>query len=176
VSSKRTPQDPAGPDLEDPARPRRATEDAVLTALRRIIRATDLYSRSLTQRHGLTGPQLLVLTRLATVGALTAGRLAATVALSPATITGILDRLESRHLVRRRRHDTDKRSVVVEITAPGRGAVKNAPPLLQDRFLVEFGRLEEWEQTMILSALQRIVSMMEAKDLDASPMLVSGNP
>jgi len=34
--------------------------DRVIIALHRVIRAVDLYSRTLLERHGLTGSQLLV--------------------------------------------------------------------------------------------------------------------
>ena len=36
----------------------------VLIALRRIIQAIDLYSRSLKKHHGITGPQLVILQEL----------------------------------------------------------------------------------------------------------------
>jgi hypothetical protein len=34
--------------------------------------------------------------------------------------------------------------------------------------------LEEWEQTSILATLQRVVAMMEAGEIAASPVLVTG--
>lgn len=38
--------------------------DAVIIALRRVIRALDLHSRTLVESHGLTGPQALILKAL----------------------------------------------------------------------------------------------------------------
>lgn len=35
--------------------------DQVIIALRRVIRAVDLHSRTLAESHGLTGPQALIL-------------------------------------------------------------------------------------------------------------------
>ena len=47
--------------------------------------------------------------------------------------------------------------------------------LLQDRFRTKLAKLEEWEQTLTLATLQRIASMMEAEDLEAAPVLVTGS-
>jgi len=40
----------------------------------------------------------------------------------------------------------------------------------------EFEGLRDWEQSQILSSLQRVASMMEADRLDATPILMSGPP
>jgi hypothetical protein len=63
---------------------------------------------------------------------------------------------------------------VVQLTERGAALLRDAPSLLQDRFQRELSRLQEWEQTMILSTLQRIASMMDAERIEAAPLLVSG--
>jgi DNA-binding MarR family transcriptional regulator len=147
--------------------------DEVLMALRCIMRAIDLYSSHLARYHGLTAPQLIVLGEISRSGKITAGQLAENVNLSNATVTGILNRLSKRGLIERRRADEDKRSVLVKLTGLGKRALVNAPSLLHDRFVKEFEKLENWEQTSLLSSLQRIASMMEVKNLDAAPTLIS---
>lgn len=148
--------------------------DRVLIALRRIMRAVDLHSRKLVQLHGITGPQLIVLTELVASGAMTVGSLAREVSLSHATVTGILDRLERRGLIRRERSDDDKRKVFVSASTAGRAILEENPPFLQERFLSRLSELRDWEQSLILSSLQRIVAMMEAEEIEASPVLMSG--
>ena len=150
------------------------TYDAVLIALRRIIRAIDLRSKNLAQHHGLTVPQLVVLQEINRSEEVSTGQLAKNVSLSNATVTGILDRLAKRELVNRRRSGNDKRSVLVKLTGKGTEMLAKAPLLLQDHFVSEFSELADWEQNLILSSLQRVAHMMEAKDLDAAPLLVSG--
>ena len=154
-------------------RPDRTTE-LVLLALRRIIRAIDLRSRYLVTRHGLTGPQLIVLKEVSANGGCCVSELTRAIHLSQATATGILDRLEKRRLVRRERSAHDRRRVLSWLTEGGQQLLADAPPLLQEEFTAEFAKLEEWEQTQILSSLQRVVSMMEAKGLDATPILATG--
>jgi len=146
----------------------------ILAALRRIIRAIDLYSRQLMDEHGLTGPQFATLQEVVRVGSPLPSELARALQVSQPTMTGILDRLEKRGFVRRVRHGDDRRSVQIHITDVGRQMLVDAPPLLQDRFCSELTRLQDWEQNMLLANLQRIAAMMQADELDAAPHLVSG--
>lgn len=149
-------------------------EDQVIVALRRINRAIDLHSKGLVNEIGLTAPQLATLLAVRRLHPITVGALAKSVHLSQATMTGILNRLEKRELVERTRSGNDRRSVVVELTRKGDQLVEAAPSLLQDRFRRELLTLREWEQTQMLSTLQRIASMMDAEDIDASPVLAVG--
>ena len=149
-------------------------EEQVIAALRRITRAIDLHSRLLLQKNGLTIPQLVALRAIQRLQPITVGALARDIYLGPATVTGILGRLENRGLVSRTRGDLDRRSVVIQLTDDGTKLVAEAPSLLQDRFHRELSKLEEWEQTMILATLQRIASMMDAEDIEAAPVLVPG--
>ncbi len=149
--------------------------DQVLISLRQIIRAIDLHSKRLEKESGLTGPQLLVMQQLAGHGELTAGVLAREISLSQPTVTSIVDRLERKGLLKRQRNQHDKRKVMLSMTESGRVAVDKAPPLLRESFICSFNQLEDWEQTLILSSLQRVSDMMNAADLDAAPLLDSSN-
>lgn len=148
--------------------------EEVLTALRRLIRATDLHSRHLEKTVGLTAPQLLLLQILRQRGQVTIGVLAGEMNLSQATVTTVMDRLEVRQLVTRTRSSEDKRKVFAAMTDAGEKLLINAPPLLQQNFIRQFQDLQNWEQAMILSSLQRVAQMMDAQHLDASPVLDIG--
>ena len=52
--------------------------------------------------------------------------------------------------------------------------MRNAPPLLQEHFIERFDKLQDWEKMQLLSSLQRIASLMDAENIDASPILSSG--
>jgi DNA-binding MarR family transcriptional regulator len=91
------------------------------------------------------------------------------------TLTGIVGRLEARALVDRRRGTEDKRHVLISITDQGREVLAEAPSPLQDRFGKRLAGLPAWEQTQMLSVLQRIVAMMEVGGLDATALLESGS-
>ena len=52
------------------------------------------------------------------------GALAANLGISPPAVTQLCDRLLSKKLIRRRESDVDRRSVMVELTEPGRAAME----------------------------------------------------
>ncbi len=149
-------------------------EDQVIVALRRITRAIDLHSRALMQQVGLTSPQLAALQAIGRLQPITVGALAKSIHLSQATLTGILTRMEAGTLVSRARSDSDRRIVVVELTEKGRAVLESAPSLLKDQFRHELLKLQEWEQTQMLATLQRMAAMMDAEEVDASPVLAAG--
>ena len=148
--------------------------EEVLVALRRVIRATDLHSKHLAKTTGLTTPQILLLQTIREKGEVTIGELASEVSLSQATVTSILDRLEKRELIYRERSKEDKRKVHAYLTEYAHETLKEAPIPLQDQFARQFDDLHAWEQTMIISSLQRVAQMMDAQHIDASPVLDVG--
>jgi DNA-binding MarR family transcriptional regulator len=141
-------------------------EERIVSALRRIIRAVDVYSRELSARYSLTGPQVMCLRELARNGEIPLGAQASAISLSPATVTGIVDRLEQKELVSRRRRQSDRRSVAVGLTPRGRTLVRRAPAPLQERFARRLEALPAGQREHISEVLQQIVSMMEPEALD----------
>jgi len=100
--------------------------------------------------------------------------IARSINLSSATVTSILDRLEARNYVIRERSETDKRKVGLHLTELGKSVLKDAPRPLQAHFIDRFEHLQDWEQTQLVSTMQRIATMMDAGDIDAAPMLEVG--
>lgn len=148
--------------------------DELLVSLRRVIRAIDLYSKKLSKESGLTSPQLIVMQEIFNNDDVMVKDIANHINLSSATVTSILDRLEARGYVVRERSTIDKRKVGVRLTAAGTNAFNNAPTLLQEHFIKRFEALDEWEQTQLVSTMQRIAKMMDADALDAAPLLQVG--
>lgn len=136
-------------------------EDRIARALRQIIRGIDLHSRSLLQRYGLTAPQLATLLEIERLQPVSAGTLANEIHLGSATLTGVLDRLEERGLVCRTRHAGDRRSVLLTLTDRGTQLFASAPSQLCESLTRSLSALPEWEQTSILSTLQRVAHMMD---------------
>ena len=153
-----------------------STIDQLLISLRRIIRAVDLHSKKLVQTFGLTGPQLVVLSELEKMGQASISELAKNIHLSHTTVADILFRLEKHTLVAREKNEKDKRKVSVTLTDKGRDVIAKKPSLLHEKLTEEFMGLEQWERTMLLSSLQRVVSMMEMEKetADSTTILVSG--
>lgn len=148
--------------------------DEILIALRRITRAIDIHSKRLVKRSGLTAPQLVVIQALRKDGEMAPSAIARAVSLSQATVTSILDRLERAGLISRRRSDSDRRVVLVGLTPDGLEKAGAAPELFQAGFIREFQKLEPWEQHMLIASLQRVAELMDAEEIDASPILEIG--
>lgn len=150
-------------------------ETEVLIALRRIVRAIDQHSNRLGKEFGLTTPQLLVLQTVANMKEQPIRAISAEVNLSQATVTSIVDRLERRGLLERERSGIDRRKVFLVITEIGKELLSKAPKPLQENFLHRFERLREWEQHQVVFVLKHVAEMMGARDIDAAPLLDTGD-
>ncbi len=147
--------------------------EEVLVTIRQIVRAIDIHSKKLAKTYGLTGPQLIVMQEIADRDVLTTGDLAKNISLSHATVTSIVDRLVARGLVTRIRGVEDKRKMYVQLTEAGHAQLINKPSMLHDTFIESFNGLEIWEQTLLLSSIQRIAAMMNATEIKADSLLIS---
>jgi DNA-binding MarR family transcriptional regulator len=157
-----------------------APEDALgfraLTSIRRIVRRVASHSRHLARETGLTVPQLLVVRAIdeLTDEDVTVAAVADAVHLSRSTVSVVVERLVKAGLVNRDRSVVDRRRVRLSLTEAGRQKLSDTPGPLQDRFLARLHALPAAEQETLLSALEQVVDMMDADDLDAAPMLVPG--
>jgi DNA-binding MarR family transcriptional regulator len=147
----------------------------ILRAIRRVIRKVSDHSRMLSRDVGLTVPQLLCLKAIgeSKEDETTLALVAQTVQLSPATTSGIMDRLERDGLVLRERRSKDRRKVCLTLTDRGASLFENLPTPLQDSFVRRLMALSEQERREVLTALQRVVELMEAGDIDAAPILIT---
>ncbi|ACN14751.1 HTH-type transcriptional regulator (MarR family protein) [Desulforapulum autotrophicum HRM2] len=135
----------------------------LLTLLRKMIQSIDLYSKDLNKRCGLTGPQLVVLKEVTIHEEISVSDLARTISLSQGTVTDIINRLENKGLMKKERSKDDKRRVIISPSEKCVDILKDAPPPLEEKFTGAFIDLEEWEQLMILSAMNRLVTIMAAR-------------
>lgn len=150
-------------------------QNDLLIAIRQITRAIDLNSKRLQKLIGLTSSQLVVLQALETDGSAKPSDIARRVHLSQATVTTIVDRLQKAKLVDRRKSDEDRRSVEIVLTQKGIDHLAKSPTLLQEGFIKQFETMEVWEQTLLVSSLQRLAYMMNAEGIDAAPILELGD-
>ena len=168
----------SGPDLPATSTSQQAPTTRynlrVLKALRQIIRAVDLHSRQLLGQHKITGPQLITLLTVENHEPVTATAIAGHIHLSPSTVIGILDRLETKGLIRRARDPRDRRLVQVSLTELGKVLAKSAPSPLQDTLAEAMGKLPETELVTIAEALERIVRLMQIQHVEAAPILETG--
>ena len=105
------------------------------------------------------------------VSGVNSSQVAKAVNLSAATVTNIIDRLENKSLVSRVRDLQDKRKVGLFLTEDGKAILLKAPQALQEHFIENFSNLAQWEQSQLLSSMERLAEMMDANEIDAAPLL-----
>src|SRR5580658_6479877 len=82
-------------------------------------RVQRLWEQNLASSFGLTITELRILRSLSVNGPSPMARLATQLYMTPASITGLVDKLEGEKLVERERGDEDRRVVKVKITSKG---------------------------------------------------------
>ncbi len=168
-----------GDILRLPVMPKERYDLRILSAIRRIIRAVDIYSCRLAQEHKVTVPQLMCMLKIDELGAMTIKDLSEEVYMSPSTLVGIVDRLEKNKVLFRERSVKDRRKIRISLTEKGKEMVAKSPSPLQDALADAIEDLPELERATIALSLDRIIEMMETKKLpmgaaDAAPILETG--
>lgn len=136
-----------------------------MQALRRIVKAIQDYSHQVSSEFGITGPQLWAMKTIFQHGSLPLGELSKKMYLHPSTISGVVDRLESKGYVVRDRNHKDRRVVTVRLTPAGDALVRKAPSPAQGKMIHGLRNLEEDELYAIYNAVQKLVEIMEAQNL-----------
>jgi DNA-binding MarR family transcriptional regulator len=111
---------------------------------------------AIAAEHEITATQFQVLRRLWSGDGINAQTLAREAQLDAATMTGVLDRLESKGLLRREKDRIDRRAVSIVLTAAGRDL---ETPLLQARLKnneIALVGLSKIEREQLLGLLERV--------------------
>lgn len=137
-----------------------------MQSFRRIFKAIQQYSEEVLKAFGVTGPQLWLLKTLRLDEGTSVGELSQKMYLHISTVSGIIDRLEAKGYVARKRGETDRRVVTVHLTAAGKRIVDQAPEPSQGKLLHSLQRLSEKEVLEMHEALQKIVRLMEVEQLE----------
>jgi len=144
-----------------------------LTALRKILRTTERNSKILLHACGLTPSQLILMHVLEEGGEQPAGSVAARMGITQATTTVLIQKLESLGMVERRKGDADRRQSWLSLTPKGVRTLAITPDGPHNQFHQEFKSLQEWEQLMIIAALERVATMLGDTGNDAVPIVDS---
>ena len=106
---------------------------------------------------GLTPPQFYVLATIGYAGSLPFGEIGAKMMVTVSNLTGIVDRLEQKKLVLRKRDETDRRVVHVTLTDKGSNLYKTTIPVFERSIAEIFSSLDLPHQKE-LSALLRTLN------------------
>ncbi|MDE3112097.1 MAG: MarR family transcriptional regulator [Chloroflexota bacterium] len=113
----------------------------------------------------LTLTQVRALRRLAKT-AKPLGELGAELGLTPPSVTRVVDRLEERGLIERRRDPVDRRKVVASILPAGLGLVTSVPLLEQSAIRTAAERLEPAARGRIAAALEEFARAVRSEETE----------
>jgi DNA-binding MarR family transcriptional regulator len=152
--------------------PKKITPDIaiseIMQSLRRIFKAIQDYSLEVSDKFGITAPQLWALKTISKNESLPLGELSKKMYLRPSTITGLIDRLEKRGYVVRDRDQRDRRVVKIRLTPKGKGLVKRGPNPFQGKMIYGLRNLNSGELRSIYDSIRKLVEIMEAQNVKAT--------
>jgi DNA-binding MarR family transcriptional regulator len=137
----------------------------IVKSIRRLIQAGSHYSKQLDRTYHISTPQLNCLLALYENGALPPSQIAHHIMVNSSTVTGIVDRLEKKGLVQRRRSAVDRRVITIELTTAGRQMAQNAPPPVQQQIIDGLRRIPDSEIEQIVHALTTLTRMLDVEDI-----------
>jgi len=133
-------------------------EFGCLMGAERRLRGRDQHRKT---EDGLTIAQVRALFALGQNEAATAGEIAESARLSPASVTAMLDELERDGIVTRVRSDADRRRVLVLLTDEGRAVLKKRRRLWLKRWDAALADVPERDLEAAADVLRRITGLLD---------------
>jgi DNA-binding MarR family transcriptional regulator len=137
----------------------------IMDNIRRVFQVVNEQSKQVERETGLTGPQVWAIKVIAGHDRLRVSDLAMKMYLHPATVGGILDRLEKRGLISRNRSTEDRRVVEVCLTEDGRSLVEGSPEVISNKITKGLESLASTDLVIIHEGLDRLAVILDAKGL-----------
>ncbi|MBW1942792.1 MAG: MarR family transcriptional regulator [Deltaproteobacteria bacterium] len=159
------PADRNQPDKRTPTEKEALTRE-IIFAVRRMLQAKELYTKELNKKYQVSSSQLNCILALDENGPLPPSQIARHIMVNSSTVTGIIDRLEKKGLVERKRISYDRRIITIELTEAGKHLAQNAPPPIQQRVLDGLKSMPAKEIEQIVHSLKCLTNMLSIQDLD----------
>ena len=139
--------------------------------IRRVFQAVNEYSKKAERETGLTSPQLWAIKVIAEGAPIKVSELARRMYLHPATVVGILDRLETRELVLRTRSKEDRRVVEIDLTEQGRDLLTQSPEVAQGLLVKGLETLPKEKLFQLDEGLKSLVKILGAQEIPPKLLL-----
>ena len=138
----------------------------IIYQIRRLMQTGYLYTKELNKTYHVSVPQLNCILALHEHGPLPLSHIARLITVKSGTITGIIDRLEEKDLVKRVRSSPDRRIITIELTETGKALAENAPPPIQKKIVDGLERLPPERVEQIVESLSLLTNMLDIDDLE----------
>lgn len=145
----------------------------IVDEIRRVFQVLTEQTRKIEHETNLTGPQLWVVKMLKETSPMKVSDLARRMYLHPATMVGLLDRLEAKGLVKRTRSEKDRRVVHIDLTAQGLELEVNSPEVVQYLLVKGLEALSDKNLKSISDGLGQVVNILGAQNVPPKLILSS---
>jgi DNA-binding MarR family transcriptional regulator len=143
--------------------------DAIVETVVYLYTESRRLTKGIAQEVGLTGPQLTIIKLLETFGDLSLSSLSERIRAQNSTVTGIIDRLERDELVLRERSTSDRRVVLIKLTAKGKELARNVEVQPMEIFRGALAALSADEVGQLVRILGKLQRWVRARVDDAGP-------
>jgi DNA-binding MarR family transcriptional regulator len=133
----------------------------IVAVLRRLLRAVYMDNAKMNRQYGVTGPQGGVLRSLRDSGPASSAELSRTLYVTPSTMTGLIDRLESKGLVERIKKVGDRRVLMITLTSAGEELSHRLPDPLELRLVSKLSDLDIGHVKQLSAGVDELLSMVE---------------
>lgn len=146
-----------------------------MNAVRSVVRALRLNTRSIEGKLGISLAQLFVLQQLADKPAESLNELAERTATHQSSVSVVVRRLVDRGLVTRVASEADRRRVHIALTPAGASMLRGAPPTVQSDLMQGMSRMTP-DQRATLAELLEVWLLASSIDLASPPMMFEDEP
>ena len=138
----------------------------IIFSIRRLIQASELYSKELNKKYQISAAQLNCILTLYEYGPLPPSKIAQHMMVKSSTVTGVVDRLEKKGLAERMRNSPDRRMITIQLTHTGKKLAENAPPPIQQKIIDGLKQTKNAKKEQIVNALNMLTDMLDVQELE----------
>lgn len=147
----------------------------IVGSIRRLYRAVYLDSSKMSRRFGLTSSQSGVMRTLSDRGPLSSADLSRSLFVTPANITGIIDRLEKKGFVERVRKEGDRRVALINLTVSGLELSQQLPDPIEKKLTSGLADLDEESVATLNESMVRVLNLIDAEEVPEGPIEITAD-
>jgi DNA-binding MarR family transcriptional regulator len=145
--------------------------DEIVARIRKLRRLVYHYYIKAGKQFGLTETQGDVLRTLLACGSMSSADLSRHLFMTPANITGVIDRLEVKTLVERTRQKADRRVTLLSLTESGKILAKQLPDPIENKLISGLENLDPEQVQSLAEAINKIIDLLGADGIDNVPFV-----
>jgi DNA-binding MarR family transcriptional regulator len=142
----------------------------IVGSIRKLARAVYLDSQKMSRQFGLTGPQSVAMRLLLNTGSMSSADLSRRMYVTPSNITGIIDRLERKDLVKRVGKQGDRRVALIVLTDKGKALSERLPDPIENKFINQLADLDHEHVQILATVMKEILNLIDVNAVDETPL------